>query len=66
MPLQLSTTKQEKVAREVHRMTTSGISFDSFGKVREHELFGCAAAGVAIAQNVSLDAAKRILLASIT
>lgn len=65
MPNKAATTKQEKVARAVHRMTTSGASFDTFGKVREHELFGCAAAGVAIVHKVSLEEAKRMLLSSI-
>lgn len=65
MPTILGVTKQEEIARRVHCMTTSGVSFDSFGKVHEHELFGHAAAGVAIVRNVSLDEAKRILLASI-
>ena len=56
-------TSQESVARKVHQMTTSGTSFDAVGKAHEYELFGCAAAGVAIVQKISLEEAKKILLA---
>lgn len=65
MPTKAAATKHEKVTRAVHHMTTSGIAFDTLGKAHEHELFGCAAAGVAIVQKVSLEEAKRMLLASI-
>ena len=63
MPTTAAITGQEKVARQVFRMITSGVSFDTLGKSREYELFGCAAAGIAIVQKISLEEAKKILLA---
>ncbi|OGG76259.1 hypothetical protein A2950_01405 [Candidatus Kaiserbacteria bacterium RIFCSPLOWO2_01_FULL_55_19] len=55
-------TTREEVARRVHSMTTSGISFDLFGKVHTYELFGHAAAGVALLHKVPLKEAEEMLL----
>lgn len=64
-PTSLEESLKEKVARSVHRMTTSGVSFESFSRARTHELFGCAAAGVVLALNVSREKAEEMLFAAV-
>jgi len=65
MPTSNQETRREEVARRVHRLTTSGVSFESVGKAHTFELFGAAAAGIAILNKIPLDEAKEVLLASV-